>query len=125
MENGNCVAGAGDKKTTGEKTTGGVGASENRMNEAEKVRKYLKKLSTIAKGNSIEVRVPPFGAVQAVAGQRHKRGTPPNVVEMDPETFISLVEENANPEELIENGKIFVSGSEAEKVFKWISASLV
>lgn len=43
-------------------------------------------------GASIEVRVPPFAAVQIGfdAGPRHTRGTPPNVVEMAPETFVAL-----------------------------------
>ncbi len=41
-------------------------------------------------GNSVEVRVPPFAAVQVIAGQRHTRGTPPAVVETDPETWIAL-----------------------------------
>jgi uncharacterized SCP-like protein len=43
-----------------------------------------------APGGSVEVRVPPFAAVQVVSGQRHTRGTPPAVVEMDPQTWIDL-----------------------------------
>ena len=43
-----------------------------------------------APGSSVEVRVPPFAAVQVIAGQRHTRGTPPAVVEADPETWIAL-----------------------------------
>ena len=47
------------------------------------MRYLLQCLSDAAPGNSVEVRVPPFGAVQIVEGPRHTRGTPPNVVEMD------------------------------------------
>lgn len=43
-----------------------------------------------APGASVEVRVPPFAAVQVIEGQRHTRGTPPAVVEMDAETWIAL-----------------------------------
>jgi len=47
-------------------------------------------LQVKAPGSSVEVRVPPFAAVQVVAGQRHTRGTPPAVVETDPSTWIAL-----------------------------------
>ncbi|NRQ49442.1 sterol carrier family protein [Aeromicrobium stalagmiti] len=43
-----------------------------------------------APGASVEVRIPPFAAVQCIAGARHTRGTPPAVVEMDPLTWIAL-----------------------------------
>lgn len=43
-----------------------------------------------APGNSVEVRIPPFAAVQCIEGARHTRGTPPAVVEMDPQTWIAL-----------------------------------
>ena len=47
-------------------------------------------LAAQAPGRSVELRVPPFVAVQAIAGPRHTRGTPPNVVETDPLTWIRL-----------------------------------
>ena len=43
-----------------------------------------------APGNSVEVRIPPFAAVQCIEGARHTRGTPPAVVEMDAPTWIAL-----------------------------------
>lgn len=43
-----------------------------------------------APGNSVEVRIPPFAAVQCIEGARHTRGTPPAVVEMDAKTWIAL-----------------------------------
>ncbi|MFN4847170.1 MAG: sterol carrier family protein, partial [Rhodoluna sp.] len=51
------------------------------------VRYLLEELAEVAPGNSVEVRVPPLGATQCIAGPRHTRGTPPNVVEMAPETW--------------------------------------
>lgn len=54
------------------------------------VRYTLEELATTRPGRSVEVRVPPFGAAQAVAGPRHTRGTPPNVVETDAQTWLAL-----------------------------------
>ena len=47
-------------------------------------------LAALAPGASVEVRVPPFVAVQCISGPRHTRGTPPNVVETDPRTWLLL-----------------------------------
>ena len=57
---------------------------------ATAVRYLLQALADSAEGNSVEVRVPPFGAVQCIEGPGHTRGTPPNVVEMDARTWIEL-----------------------------------
>jgi hypothetical protein len=51
---------------------------------------YLALLETRAPGKSVEVRVPPYAAVQVVEGVRHTRGTPPAVIETDAETWIAL-----------------------------------
>lgn len=53
-------------------------------------RHTLALLQAKAPGGAVEVRVPPFAAVQVVGGQQHKRGTPPAVVETDPVTWIAL-----------------------------------
>jgi len=50
----------------------------------------LELLAKRAPGHSVEVRVPPYGAVQVIEGPRHTRGTPPNVIETDPETWLNL-----------------------------------
>ena len=47
-------------------------------------------LAADAPGRAVEVRVPPYAAVQVIAGPRHTRGTPPNVVETDPVTWVRL-----------------------------------
>src|SRR5690625_5931443 len=54
------------------------------------VRFVLEELAAVSPGNSVEVRVPPAGVVQAIAGPRHTRGTPPNVIEMDGDTWLAL-----------------------------------
>lgn len=51
---------------------------------------FLAVLAERAPGNSVEIRVPPYAAVQAISGVRHTRGTPPAVVELDAETWIAL-----------------------------------
>ena len=68
-----------------------VRATERSRDEtALAVRYLLQLLVERVPGNTVEVRVPPFGAVQVVEGPRHTRGTPPNVIEMDAETWIAL-----------------------------------
>lgn len=57
---------------------------------ATAVRFLLEELASAHEGHTVEVRVPPFGAVQAIPGPRHTRGTPPNVVEMDAATWLAL-----------------------------------
>ncbi len=57
---------------------------------ATAVRYLLQLLVDRVPGNTVEVRVPPFGAVQVVEGPRHTRGIPPNVIEMDAETWIGI-----------------------------------
>src|ERR1044072_8204691 len=50
----------------------------------------LEELAAKARGRNVEVRVPPYGAVQCVPGPRHTRGTPPGVVETDPVTWLAV-----------------------------------
>ncbi|MGL5827142.1 MAG: sterol carrier family protein [Nocardioides sp.] len=54
------------------------------------VKHFLAVLSAQAPGNSVEVRVPPYYAVQVIPGVRHTRGTPPAVIELSAETWIAL-----------------------------------
>ena len=62
--------------------------SADRRETATAVRYALQALADRAPGKSVEVRVPPFGAVQAVEGPGHTRGTPPNVIETDADTWL-------------------------------------
>jgi hypothetical protein len=81
---------------------------------ATAVRYLLQLLADQAQGNSVEVRVPPFGAVQAVAGPRHTRGTPPNVVEMDAVTWVALATGSVSWADAVASGRIAASGKRAE-----------
>lgn len=65
-------------------------ATLSRGVRATAVRFLLEEMATLASGNSVEVRVPPFGVTQCVEGPRHTRGTPPNVVETDAYTWCAL-----------------------------------
>lgn len=65
-------------------------------------------------GRSVEVRIPPFIAVQAIEGPRHTRGTPPNVVETDGETFLRLATGRADWTEAVAAGLVRASGNRAE-----------
>jgi hypothetical protein len=78
------------------------------------VRYLLQVLAESAEGNSVEVRVPPFGAVQCIAGPGHTRGTPPNVVEMDAATWLALATGGETWEAAIAQGRIAASGSRAD-----------
>ncbi|MEJ1089475.1 sterol carrier family protein [Microbacterium sp. Mu-80] len=78
------------------------------------VRYLLQLLDEKAPGNSVEVRVPPFGAVQVVQGPRHTRGTPPNVVEMDAQTWIAVATGAQQWSDAIADGHIVASGTRAD-----------
>ena len=65
-------------------------------------------------GRSVELRVPPHVAVQCVEGPRHTRGTPPNVVETDPETWVALATGRMTWEAAMAAGKVSASGSRAD-----------
>ena len=65
-------------------------------------------------GRSVEVRVPPFVAVQCVPGPRHTRGTPPNVVETDAATWLRLVTGALTWAEAVDQGKVSASGNRAD-----------
>ena len=81
---------------------------------ATAVRYLLQLLDEKAPGNSVEVRVPPFGAVQVVQGPRHTRGTPPNVVEMDAQTWIAVATGTQQWSDAIAEGHIVASGTRAD-----------
>lgn len=71
-------------------------------------------LSARAPGRSVELRVPPFVAVQAVAGPRHTRGTPPNVVETDPVTWLRLATGRVDFAAEVAAGRVSASGNRAD-----------
>jgi hypothetical protein len=77
---------------------------------ADAVRTTLRWLAQRYPGRSVEIRVPPLGAVQAVEGPRHTRGTPSNVVETDPPTWLALVSGRLTWADGIADGRIRASG---------------
>ncbi|MEV7231501.1 MULTISPECIES: sterol carrier family protein [Polymorphospora] len=78
------------------------------------VRALLSELSRSAPGRSVEVRVPPYGAVQCGAGPRHTRGTPPNVVETDPITWVRLATGRLAWSDATADGSVQLSGNRAD-----------
>lgn len=77
------------------------------------VRYLLQLLAERAPGNTVEVRVPPFGAVQCIPGPRHTRGTPPNVIEMSADTWCALATGAMSWDDALASGAISASGQRA------------
>ena len=80
------------------------------------VKESLAALAERAPGRSVEVRVPPFGAVQCVPGPRHTRGTPPNTVEADAHTWLALATGRLDWAEAVRTGRLSASGSRAAEI---------
>ena len=86
------------------------GAEPDRTVLRDAVRALLGALSQRAPGRSVEVRVPPFGAIQCVPGPRHTRGTPPNVVETDPMTWLLVATGRLSWADAVAQGRVHASG---------------
>ena len=83
---------------------------------AEAVRLTARTLAASAPGASVEVRVPPFVAVQCISGPKHTRGTPPNVVETDPRTWLLLATGLSTVADAASIGRLQMSGARAPEV---------
>ncbi|MBC9953501.1 hypothetical protein ICM05_02400 [Leucobacter sp. cx-42] len=81
---------------------------------ATAVRFLLEELGELAPGHTVEVRVPPFGAVQCIEGPQHTRGTPPNVIEMDVDTWLGLALGSLTWDAAVAAGSVRASGSRAD-----------
>ncbi|MFK0249994.1 sterol carrier family protein [Amycolatopsis azurea] len=97
----------------------GSGPDPARPELAAAVRLSLRTLASDAPGKSVEVRVPPFAAVQCVEGLRHTRGTPPNVVETDPRTWLELATGLLGWADAVGSGRVTASGSRAD-LARWL-----
>ena len=86
----------------------------DRDTTATAVRYLLQLLADRAPGNTVEVRVPPFGAVQVIEGPRHTRGTPPNVVELDAQTWVAIATGTELWADAVAGGRIHASGQRAD-----------
>ncbi len=93
--------------------TGGTSAVP-RNTIATAVRYSLEEVSARAPGNSVEVRVPPFGVTQCVEGPRHTRGTPPNVIECDAATWLAMVSGQLSWADAVAAGSVAASGLRAD-----------
>jgi hypothetical protein len=91
---------------------------------ALEVTKIFKLIKVISPGKAVELRVPPFGAIQCGEGPIHRRGTPPNQVEMSADTLIHLAINPGSWSGLICQGQIRASGlaSDLSKLFTQVSA---
>lgn len=89
------------------------GDDASRADRATAVRYTLQALADRSPGGSVEVRVPPFGAVQCIEGPGHTRGTPANVVETDTATWLGLATGALAWSEAVDKGRVRASGIRA------------
>jgi hypothetical protein len=87
---------------------------------ATAVRLTARTLAAVAPGAAVEVRIPPFVAVQCVTGPKHTRGTPPNVVETDPRTWLLLLTGMLTFAEAKTTGSLRSSGARAGEIDHWL-----
>ena len=78
------------------------------------VKTILAKISKLAPGHAVELRIPPYSAIQCVEGPKHTRGTPPNVVEMSAEVLFEIVGGKINWPDAISDGRISASGERSD-----------
>jgi len=87
------------------------------------VKDSLAALVEVAPGHSVEIRIPPFAAVQAIPGARHRRGTPPAVVETDAVTWLLLCVGRLTWEQARQEGKVHASGERSD-LAQWLPLAL-
>ena len=97
---------------------------EKDLKTAAEVKAILKLIKELSPGNTVELRIPGYGAIQCVAGGNHRRGTPPNTVEMSGPTLVKLISEPKLWAELVSSGLISASGiaSDLSPVFTQAAA---
>jgi len=91
-----------------------LGGAADRDSIALAVRYLLEVLASDFEGHTVEVRVPPWGAVQAIEGPRHTRGTPPNVIETDASTWIALATGSLAWADAVSAARASASGQRAD-----------
>lgn len=91
-----------------------VGIDPDPIAQRHVVRTLVELISTRAPGHAVELRVPPYAAVQVLDGPRHTRGTPPNVVEMGPRAFLDLATGRATWHDAVRDGRVRASGERAD-----------
>ena len=95
------------------------GESKKDSKTAVQVRKILAAVKKSAPGGAVELRIPPYGAIQCVAGSKHRRGNPANQVEMRAEVLIQISEDPSLWHQLLKSGQIQAAGllSDLSQVF--------
>ena len=86
----------------------------DRKELAAAVKESVRAFAQRVPGHSVELRVPPFVAVQCVEGPRHTRGTPPNIVETDAATWLALADGSLSWAEAIADGRVSASGPRSD-----------
>ncbi|MFS3129802.1 sterol carrier family protein [Nocardioides sp. Bht2] len=92
------------------RATGTAGKAELKL----LTKHFLALLQEIAPGNSVEVRVPPYAAVQVIEGVRHTRGTPPAVVEITPDVWLALATGESTWDAETAAGRVHASGERSD-----------
>jgi len=92
----------------------------NRGQLAIATRYTLELLEQLAPGHSVEVRVPPFAAVQVIEGPPHTRGTPPNVIETDADTWLQLATGALTWPDAIANAQVNASGERCTQIAEYL-----
>ena len=89
------------------------------------VKEVLAKISKLAPGHAVELRIPPYSAIQCVEGPKHTRGTPPNVVEMSAEVLFEIAGGKINWPDAISDGRISASGecSDLSALFQQVATA--
>ena len=88
--------------------------AEDRAAMRAAVKASLARLQQIAPGRSVEVRIPPFAAVQVVEGSTHRRGTPPALVETDAQTWLALADGTLSWADAKASGRLRASGERSD-----------
>ena len=91
-----------------------AGVPADRDDVRTAVKHFLAVLTERAPGKSVEVRVPPYAAVQCIAGAHHTRGTPPAMVETDAASWLAMALGRSTFDELRQAGKIRASGERSD-----------
>ena len=92
---------------------------EKDLKTAAQVKEILKLIKELSPGNTVELRIPGYGAIQCVAGGNHRRGTPANTVEMSGQSLIRLINDPTLWISFCESGEVRASGlvSDLSNVF--------
>ena len=96
------------------RAAGGDPSGLDRATVGAAVRYTLEEFSVLHPGRSVELRVPPYGAVQGIEGPAHKRGTPPNVFETDAATWLALATGSLAWDDALGSGAVRASGLRAD-----------